>query len=150
MADAQILIRYLADAWHAYHLKCEAANARGEREPDENDPDFWATHIMQMLPGDGDPMLMWECAVEIWHTMDRENASRTGLYAASIMEDLIDDFGLALVDRIEAKAKEDPEFRKMLLGVWPPTDESRPDWQRIVKLVEDLGPMQSFKDRKGR
>lgn len=148
MADARILVQHLAEAWHSYQGKCEAATQCGQEQPGHNDADFWGVSIMQALESEGDAELMWECTMEIWRTMESNNDSRVGLFAASIVEDLIDSFGPQVIDRIESKAKEDPEFRKMLLGVWPPSDEDRPDWQRIVKLVEDLGPMQSFKDAK--
>lgn len=148
MANARSLVAHLADAWHAYQEKCEAAKRRGDKEPDHEDADFWAVDVLQGLRSDGDADLMWECAMEIWRTMDRANEARVGLFAASVIEDLIDSYGPQVIDRIEARALADPEFRKMLLGVWPPADEDRPDWQRIVKLVEDLGPVQSFKDTK--
>ncbi len=147
------IIREIARAWHDYQDEV----ARLDRTPGTSRDAYlnleghWASGILDALKSsDPDPDLMWQCVLEIWNQTDKGDEGRVGAVAAGPMENLIDAHGPHVIDRIEAKAKEDPEFRRMLLGVWPPVDEDRADWQRIVKLVEDLGPVQSFKDRKKR
>lgn len=143
------LIRGLASAWHEYQDRYQTAQSLGCNAPGSEDPEFWAVEMLLTLPGsDPDADLMWECVIEIWRRMDKSDGERIGMFAAGPVEDLIDCHGPRVIDRVEAKAKEDPDFKTMLLGVWPPTDEDRSDWQRLAKLLGDLGPVQSFRNRK--
>lgn len=143
------LIRGLADAWHSYRDKVEAAQRSQSQEPGGNDADFWAVEMLDTLSGsEPDVDLMWECLLEIWRTMDKSNEERIGMFAAGPIEDLIDCHGSQVIDRLEAMAQQEPAFKKMLLGVWPPSDEDRPDWQRLKALLQDVGSVQSFRMKK--
>lgn len=136
----------IAAAWHRRQDRFESVEGDFTRRPDEEDPDYdLAAELDRLLDIEGHADLAWEVINAIWATMDPGNPGRIELFAASLMEDLVRNHGPHVIDRLEVKAREDSIFRRMLRGMWPPRDESRPDWLRIVKLLEDLGPMQSFK-----
>ena len=65
----------------------------------------------------GDADAFWNVILEIWRLTDPSNVNRIGVLAAGPIEDLIEYHGPKVIDRIEALARQDPEFRKMLRGV---------------------------------
>jgi hypothetical protein len=136
----------IAAGWHRREDCFEAVGYDLSKLPDEEDPDFdCAMELDRYLGTDGDAELAWAILEEIWRTMDAENQRRVCVFAAGPMEDLVREHGPKVIGHIESKARQDPKFKRMLFGVWPPHDEERPDWRQFVKLLEDLGPVQSFR-----
>ena len=65
-----------------------------------------------------EPERLWEfiLAAEPFCTSPRAR----GMLAAGPLEDLIQDFGAAYIDRIESQARHSHSFAELLAGVWVP------------------------------
>ena len=83
---------------------------KGERE--EN---VWAFQSFDEISR-SDPELCWELILQALHTPHAESV--TAILAAGPLEDLLARFGPQFIERVEAKAHEDPEFKELLGGVW--------------------------------
>lgn len=90
---------------------------------------FWAVDRFFDL-GETDPEACWSAILKI--LSKRPPDSVTEILAAGPLEDLIAVHGDIFVDRIEAEAKIDSEFRALLGGVWQNTTSDEV-WARIQK-----------------
>jgi hypothetical protein len=83
---------------------------KGEREDN-----FWAFQAFDDISR-SDPELCWELILQTLHTPHTDSVKE--ILAAGPLEDLLARFGPQFIDRVEAKVKEDPEFKDLLGGVW--------------------------------
>ncbi|MCW9027779.1 MAG: hypothetical protein OQJ80_02510 [Kangiella sp.] len=75
------------------------------------------------------PELCWKAILEVLHREPSEKVK--DILAAGPLEDLIDTHGEEYIEVIEEEAKINPEFRKLLRGVW---ESSTPEvWNRVLK-----------------
>jgi hypothetical protein len=83
---------------------------KGEREDN-----FWAFQAFDDISRSY-PELCWELILQTLHTPHTDSVKE--ILAAGPLEDLLARFGPQFIDRVEAKVKEDPEFKDLLGGVW--------------------------------
>ena len=83
---------------------------KGEREDN-----FWAFQAFDDISR-SDPELCWELILQTLHTPHTDSVKE--ILAAGPLEDLLARFGPQFIDRVEAKVKEEPEFKDLLGGVW--------------------------------
>ena len=96
-----------------------------------SDPLWWSIErFMIGLSGAAPPEDCWPAILEILRRRPSENV--LNVLAAGPLEDLIAKRGNDFIDRIEAEAHRDPEFRNLLGGVWK---NATPDdvWARVDK-----------------
>ncbi|MDB5762941.1 MAG: hypothetical protein JWQ21_1936 [Herminiimonas sp.] len=98
-------------------------------EFDEKHPLFWAIIRFWDL-NDEHPGLCWKAILEI---VDRKPSLKViGMLAAGPLEDLIHHHGHEYIDRIESEAKNNPDFKRLLDGVW---ESSTPEiWSRVEAI----------------
>jgi len=84
--------------------------------------------MMTAFWGDGDADYAW-LIVEAIHEQDPQQ-HHIEVFSAGPVEDILSHHGAEVIDRVEAKAKQDESFAKVLGGVWP---SNLPDelWQRL-------------------
>jgi len=113
------------ERWIAAYIARQASDAIPG--PD-NDPQFWAVDTFFRL-NDEDPALCWKAILEI---LGRKPGDKVlGVLAAGPLEDLVGCHGPAFIDRIDAEARRNPDFRSLLGGVW---QASTPEvWQRVLR-----------------
>jgi hypothetical protein len=105
----------LIAAWIEHHTRevvRDEQNVFRERKGQDN---FWAFQEMDRLCR-SEPELCWEFILQILQTPHHESVE-TAL-AAGPLEDLIAKHGDRFIERIEARAKTDAQFRDLLGGVW--------------------------------
>jgi hypothetical protein len=78
-------------------------------------PEFWAAEKLDQL-AHHEPDTAWLLILELLRQQLPDNAFAN--LAAGPLEDLLQYHGAVMIDRIEAEAKCDPEFRRLLGGVW--------------------------------
>lgn len=79
--------------------------------------------------GNEHPEICWNAILAILYREPSEKVK--DLLAAGPLEDLIDAHGEEYIEVIEEEAKDNPEFRKLLRGVW---ESSTPEvWNRVQK-----------------
>ena len=76
---------------------------------------WWALLLLINLPHE-DPERAWAIILEILQRQPPEEA--LGLLAAGPLEDLLSEHGPAFIERVEARARDDPAFKDLLRGVW--------------------------------
>ena len=81
----------------------------------EREGNFWASQSFGEISRT-DPELCWELILQTLHTPHADSV--TAVLAAGPLEDLLARFGPQFIERVETKAKEDPEFKDLLGGVW--------------------------------
>lgn len=99
------------------------------------DGNGWAHNVMSDAVQD-DPERPWPLILEIL-ARDR-SAPVVELLAAGPLEDLLAIQGSAFIDRIEAEAKHNPAFAKLLGGVWKNT-MSDDIWARVQAVWDRRG-----------
>lgn len=105
------------------------AAQRDGREVSGDDPRFAAIMELDRLAHD-EPELAWDLILRILAQDQSDHVMQ--ILSAGPLEDLIQYHGPAFIERIEARAKEDANFRNLLGGVW---ESSTPDvWSRIEKV----------------
>ena|SRR2546421_437753 len=117
----------LIAAWIEHHTReivRDDQNVFRERKGKDN---FWAFQEMDRLCR-SEPELCWEVILEILQTPHHESVE-TAL-AAGPLEDLIAKHGVRFIQRIEARAKTDPQFRDLLGGVWQ-NETQKELWVRV-------------------
>jgi hypothetical protein len=102
---------------------------------DIDHPLWWSIGRTQRLTTSDDVEDIWAFILEV---LSRSKSERVvGMVSAGPMEDLIHYWGEHFIERIEATARCNPDFRKMLRGVW---ESGTPDiWRRILAVREEGG-----------
>jgi len=116
-----------ARAWIAF--------GQAERHSPAYNALFWAFDRMYDLVEDL-PNKAWQVILLIW-SMDQSIKTVQSLSAGPI-EDLLSKHGDEMIALVEAEAKRDPSFAKLLGGVWKNrmTDEV---WDRVQKVWDRCG-----------
>ena len=96
----------LADNW----IRCRYA-PRGSAEAEAT---AWATDLYDLEYDD--PETLWLLILNI-HGKD-QSARVQEVLSAGPVEDLLAKHGESFIDRVEAEARKDPKFAKLLGGVW--------------------------------
>jgi hypothetical protein len=111
----------LAKGWIAYWSRPPA-----ERTAAEEDEIF----VLNDLARD-QPQLCWEMILEIVATVEPDPAtSLFQVLAAGPLEELLASHGEAFIGRVETLARENPQFKLLLGGVWQNT-MSQDVWERV-------------------
>jgi hypothetical protein len=118
------------DAWVNAYIAYQSAPPQGP-DGDEH-PYWWAVERSQGLVTESvDPEELWRFILSVLH--QRPSQHVLGMLGAGPLEDLVDYFGPAFIDRIEAEALRSPEFRDVLSSVW---QSSTPEvWFRVERAV---------------
>jgi hypothetical protein len=109
----------LAKKWIAYW---QAAKDSPERATLRADASTWRLCLY-------DPESLWKLILMIIRTDDSLRTDQ--MLAAGEIENLLCKHGPAFIDRIEAQAKQDPRFAKILGGTWGWTRMSPDVWTRV-------------------
>lgn len=83
---------------------------KGERKAN-----FWAFESFENISR-SDPELCWELILQTLHATHADSVK--AVLAAGPLENLLACFGPQFIDRVETKAKDDPDFKDLLSGVW--------------------------------
>lgn len=125
MTDAELI--KLADGWIAYW---SAPKGSKERESLS-----WAWDQEYELR-QNEPELVWQLILEIL----RRNSSGKiqEVLSAGPLEDLLAEYGEAVIEKVEAEARSNPIFAKLLGGVWKSsmTDDI---WARVQGVWDRKG-----------
>lgn len=125
MTNAEI--NKLADGWIAYW------NAPEDSQERESLQWVWDSEYELMQ---GNPDLIWQLILEI---LRRDSSSKIQeVLAAGTLEDLLAKHGNNVIERVEAEAKSNPTFAKLLGGVWKNmmTDDV---WSRVQAAWDRRG-----------
>ena len=99
------------------------------REVHDKD-NFWAWKQVDRLCRD-QPELCWDIILEILHTPRHESVEWA--LAAGPLEDLLARHGSSFIERVEAQAQSDPQFKALLGGVWRNVTPSE-IWARVEAI----------------
>jgi hypothetical protein len=81
----------------------------------DNSATQWASDAIMDLSFE-DPEVLWEFILEV---LQRDPPTEVvEVLAAGPLEDYLAKYGEKVIDRVEARAKSDPNFRSLLGGVW--------------------------------
>jgi hypothetical protein len=103
----EVEIRQIAEAWAGIYTFPEGSEEHQER--------FWAYGRLWELIQD-DPEDAWK-VIQAIRQLDVKDWVLTNL-AAGPLEDLLVYHGERFIDRVEVLSRRDPQFRKLLGGVW--------------------------------
>ena len=120
----QIDLRLLADNWIAYWH----GNSAKRIELSEATDLYDFTYV--------EPEKLWLLILEI-HSRERSIAIQQILSAGPV-EDLLAKHGESFIERVEAEARRDPQFAKLLGGVWKST-MSDSVWDRLQAVCDRRG-----------
>jgi hypothetical protein len=125
--DAPRTTPEIAEAW----IRVMKAD---DGSPEEAD-NFWAFSMVYDMIGD-DPERGWPMILEILCRDD--GVAIQEVLSAGPLEDLLAKHGPAFIDRIEAEARRNPMFARLLGGVWKNqmTDEI---WARVQAVWDRRG-----------
>jgi len=115
--------------------KAFIARQAAERESEQSNALFW-THERTSYLTEYLPHKAWRVILLIW-SMDQSTETMQGLSAGEI-EDLLSRNGTEMIPLVEAEARRDPSFAKLLGGVWKNrmTDEV---WSRLQAVWDRRG-----------
>lgn len=113
------------EAWASAYIA--AVDMPGTVAPDS--PQWWAVERFMNLYEAEQAEDAWRGILEILRRGPSERV--VGVLAAGPLEDLIQDWGLRFIDRIELEARQSPGFRHLLGGVW--RSSTQEVWARIEK-----------------
>jgi len=100
----------------------------GKDEFDEHHPHYWA--IEKFVDQEADfPAVNWAAILTILSATPPERVLAN--LASGPLEELIELHGEEYIERIEAECRTNPEFRRLLHGVWETTNSEI--WARVVK-----------------
>jgi hypothetical protein len=94
----------------------------------------WATDTYDFL--NEDPETLWLLILAV-HRKDQSPRTQA-LLSAGMVEDLLSMHGDKFIDRIEAEARTDPSFAKLLGGVWK-SQMSDQLWERVQAVWDRRG-----------
>ena len=116
----------LANNWIRYHYV--------PRESPEAEATAWATDLYDLEYHD--PEALWLLVLDI-HGRD-QSALVQQVLSAGPVENLLAKHGERFIDRVEAAARKDPKFAKLLGGLWKNsmTDEI---WNRVQAVWDRRG-----------
>ena len=114
--------------------KWVAAYILFESDPDndrDDHPLFWAVEkFMELIHMDEASEEYFEAILEVLRRNPGDKV--LAVLAAGPLEDLINHHGPQYIDRIEAESKTNPQFRRLLGGVW---EGSTPEiWARVERV----------------
>lgn len=115
----------LSRAWIRFH--------HADNQAPEHDENFWAFTTLSDLC-ETDPESSWDVINHI-RTMDGSHIVLANL-AAGPLEELLVKHGPYLIDRVEALASEDPQFKKLLGGIWK-NEIDHAVWSRLQRVSGD-------------
>ena len=97
---------------------------------DYDHPLWWTIERAQLPEALERAEEVWEFILEVLSLNPPEEV--LGMLGAGPLEDLLEDWGLQFIDRIETEASRSPRFRQVLSGVWElgPTEV----WLRVQTL----------------
>jgi hypothetical protein len=121
-----IELAFLADAWIGYW---QASDGSPEREAHA-----WATDLYDLQYEA--PETLWALILQI-HLRNKSIAIQQVL-SAGPLEDLLAKHGEEFIDRVEAEARKDPLFAKLLGGVWQ-NSMSDKVWIRLQSVWDRRG-----------
>jgi hypothetical protein len=122
----QIELASLAGDWIKYW---HAAQGSGDRERYADATDLYDLQY-------NEPETLWLLILEIHH-QDQSIAIQQVLSAGPV-EDLLAQHGDAFIDRVEVEARQDPQFAKLLGGVWK-NSMSDAVWNRLQAVWNRRG-----------
>ena len=100
---------------------------------------FWAVTAVNELVGK-DPERAWNLTLRL---IDKApNPESLSYVAAGPLEDLLNDHGGAVIDRVELHARRDPKFRLALSDVWGTSNAPGDIFDRVLRAV---GPGSNFR-----
>ncbi len=79
------------------------------------------------------PQEAWEVILDILEEADSNDVIAN--LAAGPLEDLLSDHGETFIDEVEEKARQNPKFTQLILGVWE-GGMSKEIWSRVKALQE--------------
>lgn len=82
-----------------------------------------------------DPELAWALILAVLDLTNNDYVLDN--LSAGPLEDLLSIHGVVFIDRVEVRAKTDPDFKLLLSGVWKGGRMSDEVWMRIEKAVSD-------------
>jgi hypothetical protein len=84
---------------------------------------------------DGEHKTLWEFVCAAYK---KDMSPRVfSILAAGPLEDLLANFGVVYIDRVEALARQDPKFNELLGGVWKNSIEDEV-WDRVIHVRNRL------------
>ncbi|MGE6494842.1 DUF6869 domain-containing protein [Cupriavidus metallidurans] len=110
------------EAWALAYI---AARETYDHDSDEELP----LAISRFYDLDADPEDVWMVILHVLSHCPSEKV--LSVLAADQLEDLIEDHGEAMIDRIERETQSNPAFKNLLCGVWP--SSSKEIWARVEK-----------------
>jgi len=120
-------VQRLAEAWAQAQLAHDAGTIS---------PVQWkAIFAVQRLAFRESPDLLWHIVLEVVRTDPPLEVQE--ILAAGPLEDLIQDFGAEMVDRIASEAASNPAFANLLPRVWIPKSDD-PITRRYIELGCDV------------
>ena len=119
-------LKKLAATWAA------AQEVEGERSEAQNAPIF-AVHALL-----GDPEKLWQFILAAEPICTSESAF--GMLGTGPLEDLIQEYGVAFLDRIEYQAKQNPRFAKLFAHVWVPAGQDPVTLRYLALGCTAVGP----------
>jgi hypothetical protein len=125
--DASHTPQEIAEAW----IRVMKAD---DGSPEEADNDWAFSIVYDMI--DDDPEHGWPMILEILRRDD--GVAILEVLSAGPLEDLLAKHGPAFIDRVEAEARRNPVFARLLGGVWKNqmTDEI---WARVLAVWDRRG-----------
>jgi hypothetical protein len=120
-------VKRLAEAWSQAQLAYEAG------EITENQ--WKAIFAVHRLADRDEPDLLWQFVLEVLRTSPPVQVQE--ILAAGPLEDLIQDFGSEMIDRIASEAAVNSIFASLLPRVWIPRADD-PVTQRYIELGCDI------------
>ena len=113
-------IEKIVDAWFDRFIYDEGTP--------EYENSYWAGNLLLDWEMDGDSESMWQFVLNAYQRELPDNLF--AILAAGPLEDLLANFGPTYIERVENLARTDPQFNRLLGGVWKNsmTDEV---WNRV-------------------
>jgi hypothetical protein len=102
---------------------------------EDREANAWVTDLEYSLLYE-DPEDLWRLILEI-HRRDHSNKTQEVLSAGNL-ENLLDKYGDAFIERVEAEARADPLFASLLGGVWK-SSMGEAIWNRVQAVWDRRG-----------
>jgi hypothetical protein len=117
------------------HTEEEIANTYLRHFESKQDQDFWAfKEVVEIFRG-SDPEAAWRITQLLVKKASSDEA--LAYVAAGPLEDLLYGYGLTILDKVEAAARNDKRLQLALSGVW--LTHKDPAWERWYALMKEFG-----------